>query len=255
MSSAMPQVPAGNGQHPILMVALAANDFQASTAFYAQVFQWRMHPLTKEVTVGTAPAGPTISLRANTPAGFQGVVPYITVPDVEGALGQAVAAGGSVERAAWSVPMAGKLARFKDPSGTLYGLAAAVAPGPVPPMPMPFGDNPRPPVGSICSLEMYAADGMDAAKYFGGLFSWGAVPTMPQFVAFDPGAGIGGVWQSHSSGAPAVAYIYVANVSESLAAVEAGGGKRLGDPMGMPGMATFGYFSDPSETTMGLIGP
>jgi predicted enzyme related to lactoylglutathione lyase len=54
---------------------------------------------------------------------------------------------------------------------------------------------------------------------------------------------------------PAVAYIYVADVGKTLAEIEAAGGKRTADPMPIPGTATFGYFSDPSGTNMGLIGP
>jgi hypothetical protein len=37
--------------------------------------------------------------------------------------------------------------------------------------------------------------------------------------------------------------------------IEAAGGKRTADPMSAPGMGTFGYFTDPSGTHMGPIGP
>jgi predicted enzyme related to lactoylglutathione lyase len=78
---------------------------------------------------------------------------------------------------------------------------------------------------------------------------------MPQFMAFDPGAGIGGVFQSHTAAMPAVAYIYSTNVSATLEAIQGAGGTAMGEPMRIPGMATFGYFTDPSGTNMGLIGP
>jgi predicted enzyme related to lactoylglutathione lyase len=71
---------------------------------------------------------------------------------------------------------------------------------------------------------------------------------------FDAGAGIGGVFQSHTPTTAGLAYIAVADVTATLTAIDAAGGKRLGDPMAMPGMATFGYFTDPSGTTMGLLG-
>jgi len=54
---------------------------------------------------------------------------------------------------------------------------------------------------------------------------------------------------------PALAYISVNDVSSKIVEIEAAGGKRLGDPMSMMGMGTFGYFTDPSGTSMGLIGP
>ena len=119
---------------------------------------------------------------------------------------------------------------------------------------MPFGVNPKPAAGSICSLEMYASS--DASPtFFHEHFGWGTLPTMPPYVAFDPGAGIGGVFQSHTPALPAVAYIYMQDVPSTLTAIEAAGGTRLGDAMSMPGMGTFGYFKDPSGSSMGLIGP
>jgi predicted enzyme related to lactoylglutathione lyase len=119
----------------------------------------------------------------------------------------------------------------------------------------PFGSNPKPPAGTICALEMYISDGPAAAHFFGELFGWGTRETMPQYLAFDPGAGVGGTFQSHTPTMPAVAYIYVADVGAKIVEIEATGGKRICDPMPVPGMATFGYFQDPSGTSMGLIGP
>jgi predicted enzyme related to lactoylglutathione lyase len=74
-------------------------------------------------------------------------------------------------------------------------------------------------------------------------------------MAFDPGASIAGVFQSHTPAMPAVAYIYVTDVGTTLTDIEAAGGQRMGEPGRIPGMGCFGYFIDPSGTTMGLIGP
>jgi predicted enzyme related to lactoylglutathione lyase len=120
---------------------------------------------------------------------------------------------------------------------------------------MPLGSNPKPPAGAICSLEMYAADGAATARFFGDLFGWGTLPTMPRYIAFDPGACVGGVFQSHTPVLPALAYIYATDVPAKLAEIDAGGGRRTGEPMRMPGAGCFGYFTDPSGTSMGLIGP
>lgn len=255
MSSAMPVVPAGSGAHPISLVVISASNLAASTTFYSTLFGWQAQPLSAELTAVVAPAGPSAALRANIPEGFPGMVPFIGVPDVNEALERVVSAGASVERATFTVPVVGKLARFMDPSGTIYGLAQNIVPGAVPPMPWPFGTNPKPPAGSICSLEMYAANGDDAARFVSGLFGWGTLATMPNFMAFDPGAGIVGVFQSHTPAMPALAYIYVDDVAPKLAEIDASGGKRMGEPMAMPGMGTFGYFTDPSGSSMGLIGP
>ena len=255
MSPQMPMVPAGNGKHPVTLVVLSANKLADSTAFYSRVFGWQAHSMSPELTAVVAPAGPSVSLRSNVPQGFPGMVPYIAVPDVEAALVRVVASGGKVERAPWVVPMAGTLARFKDRSGTIYGLIEAAMPGDIPHMPMPFGSNPKPPAGAICSLEMYAADGAEAARFFGELFGWGTLATMPQYMAFDPGASVPGVFQSHTPVTPALAYIYAEDVGAKLMEIEAMGGRRMGDPMSIPGMGCFGYFTDPSGTSIGLIGP
>jgi hypothetical protein len=43
---------------------------------------------------------------------------------------------------------------------------------------------------AICQIEMYAADGVAVARCCGELFVWGTLPTMPQYMSFDPGAGV-----------------------------------------------------------------
>lgn len=255
MTASPPVVPAGSGQHPIVMVAIAANDLAASTDFYRDLFGWQTQKLGADIVACITAAGPTVTLRANTPAGFPGVVPFLRVDRVADGVKSVIGAGGALEREPWVVPVAGTLARFKDPSGTIYGLTDAVLAGRIPAIPPPFGDNPKPAPGSVCSVEMYAADGAAAAGFFGDLFGWGSVSTMPQYVMFDPGAGIGGVFQSHTPALSALAYLYVTDVGATLDRIEAHGGKRTAQPMSAPGMGTFGYFADPSGTNMGLIGP
>ena len=255
MSFEMPKVPQGMGKHPVALVVVSANNLAASSGFYSRLFGWQAQQMSAELVGIVTPSGPPAALRSTVPAGFPGIVPYIAVPDVNAMLALIEAKGGTLERAPWSVPMVGNLARFKDPCGTIYGLTDAMSPGPPPHVPMPFGSNPKPPAGTICSLEMFAADGVAAARFFGDLFGWGTLETMPQYMGFDPGAGIGGVFQSHTPSLPAVAYIYVEDVRAKLSEIEASGGKRMGEPMPIPGAACFGYFTDPSGTSMGLIGP
>ena len=255
MGIEMPAVPKGSGEHPIALVVVSANAAAASRAFYAKVFGWQLHQMSAELTGFVAPAGPSGALRSNVPAGYPGIVPYIAVPDVDAMLTRVVAAGGTIEKPSWKVPMVGTLALFRDPAGTIYGLTGSALPGGMPHMPMPLGSNPKPPAGAICSVEMYAADGSGAAQFFGAVFGWGTVATMPQYMAFDAGAGPGGVFQSHTPSLPAVAYIFTTDVEAKLAEIKEAGGKRLGEPMRMPGAGCFGYFADPSHTSMGLIGP
>ena len=255
MNTGMPQVPAGSGKHPVLMVAISANKLTASGTFYSKLFGWQTLQVSPEIIGATTPAGPIVSLRANSPEGFPGVVPFIRVDDVDAALARVVAAGCRVEHAPWNVPMVGKLARFKDASGTIYGLGNATIQGEMVSMPAPFGENPKPPAGAICSLEMHAATGVAAATFFGEQFSWGTLETMPQYMSFDPRASIGGVFQSHTPSLTALPYIYADDVAAKLNEIDDAGGKRAAEPMSAAGMGTFGYFTDPSGSNMGLIGP
>jgi predicted enzyme related to lactoylglutathione lyase len=209
--------------------------------------------VTSEVTGAATPAGPNVALSANTPR-VAGVVPFIGVAEVHVVLDRIVAAGGTVERSPWSAPTAGLLARFMDPSGTIYGLTGGV-PGTLAPIPLPFGSNAKPPAGTICSVEMYSRDHTATARFFNELFEWGTRETMPRYLGFDPGAGISGVFQSHTPSLPAVAYVYVPDVAVALQEIDDAGGTRTAEPMSAPGMGTFGYFTDPSGTSMGLIGP
>ncbi len=250
----LPQAPVGSGEHPVSLVVISANQLAASTSFYSSVFGWQMMAMSAELTAAVAPGGPPIALRSGVPDGFPGVVPFLSAGQVEQTLERVVAAGGTIERAPWTMPMMGTLARFRDVSGTIYGLTNAAVPVAPARVPMPFGDNPKPSANTICSLEMYS-NGDASPQFFSTLFGFGTRPTMPSFVAFDVGAGIGGVFQSHTPTLPAVAYIYVADAAAMLVAIDAAGGKGLGGAMHMPGMGTFGYFTDPSGTTMGLIGP
>jgi predicted enzyme related to lactoylglutathione lyase len=251
----MKSVPAGSGKHPILFVAISANELQASMTFYSKVFKWHTHQVTPTVAGAATPGGPNVALRADSPAGFPPLVPFIGVEDVDAMLTRVASAGGSIDRAPWPVPGAGMLGRFKDPSGTIYGLTTGLPGGPIPRIEMPFGTNPKPVPGVICSLEMYAKDGEATGRFFEELFGWGSIETMPSFRAFDPGAGIGGVFQTHTPATPAVGYIYAEDVKATLSEIESGGGKRIGEPMSAPGMGTFGYFLDASGSTLGLIGP
>lgn len=255
MSMTMPEIPRGNGLHPISMIVVSANKMPDSIAFYGKLFGWQMHPLSAELTAVVTPSGPTVALRSNVPEGFQGIVPMIQVNEIQKALDGVVASGATVERAPWTMPMIGKLARFADASGTIYGLVESMMPSNLPHVPMPFGDNARPLPGSVCSLELYASNGETAARFFTEHFGWGTRQTMPHFMGFDAGASVGGVFQSHTPALPAVAYVYSADVASALNTIDSIGGKRSADAMSMPGMGTFGYFVDPSGTHMGLIGP
>lgn len=249
----MSEAAQGSGKHGIGWIELLANDNEASGRFYATVFGWQIQSFMPGYKVFTAPnGGPAGGLRGNAPEGSPGCTPYIHVPDVALAQARIEAAGGrkltEPERIAGGV-----IGHFADPNGTIYGLSDL--PVTLPRQPAPFGDAPRPGLHTICSLEMYGGADLEATgRFFTEQFGWASQAMMPQYRLFDPGVSIGGVFQAHTPTLRALAYVYVQDVAAKLAEIEAAGGRRLGDPMAVPGLVTFGYFSDPSGTAMGLMG-
>jgi predicted enzyme related to lactoylglutathione lyase len=235
-------------------VELLAGNLDASTEFYRNVFGWKIEGWAPGYQVfetdGESPAG---GLRGNAPDGTPSCVVYIYVPDVAAAQAQIEAAGGRKLTEPENIG-SGMIGHFADPGGTIYGLADIKQE--IGYIPVPLGGNPPAVENTICCVELYGGpDFAVTAKFFGDLFGWGTLETMPGYMSYDPGASVGGTFQSHTPGTRCLAYIYVADVAAKLAEIEAAGGKRMGDPMSMPGFGTFGYFTDPSGTPAGLIGP
>jgi predicted enzyme related to lactoylglutathione lyase len=250
-----PQVPAGSAEHPVCWLEIVTTDVAKSRAFYAGLFGWHIEAMGDFVMFLLAD-GVSGNFKTDAEPGTQSTIPHIYAKDMQTALDDVVARGGEVVEAPRAVGENGEAtAMFKDAAGTVYGLVNAAPQLPVPHFPPIFGPGPKPPAGTICSLELYGGDFAQAREFFGGVLGWGLLDTMPQYLMFDPGAGIGGVFQSHTAVTKSVAYIWVDDVRASLTAIEAAGGKRLGEPGSVPGLGTFGYFIDPAGTSMGLIGP
>jgi len=240
--------------HPISVVVLPARDLDVARQFYSAAFGWRMRRLSETVVVSFMTTGPSIVLRCYDAGDDAPTTPLLQVRDVDQALTDVVARGGRQVAEPYEVPLGGRIVRFADPSGTVYGLTSNIPAGAVPQVAIPVGANPRPDVGTVCSLEMHARDLAATADFFVNAFGWHSIPTLPHSTAFDPGAGINGIWQSHTPSTPALPYIYVANVEQTLGDVEHAGGTPRGAPTVVPGMATFGYFTDPSGTPIGVMG-
>jgi predicted enzyme related to lactoylglutathione lyase len=250
----MPEIPNGSGEHPLCWIEIAASDVAASREFYSKVFGWQMFDESLEYQMFMPAAGPGGAIVPAGPERVQGTVPFIYGADLPALVAEIEAHGGTLVQQLTDVPPA-LTAEFLDQAGTRFGLVNMAPQLPVPHIPTVFGDAPKPPTGTICSIELYGGDLAVAREFFGGVLGWGVLDTMPQYMGFNPGAGIGGVFQAHTAVAKSMPYIWVEDVNQSLADIEAAGGKRMGDPMALPGFGTFGYFTDPCGTAMGLLGP
>jgi predicted enzyme related to lactoylglutathione lyase len=251
----VPQVPAGSAEHPVCWLEIVTNDVAKSQAFYSGLFGWHIEAMG-DFVMFLLPDGPSGNFKTDAEPGMQGAIPHIYAKDMQAVLDKVAAHGGAVIEAPRAVGENGEAtAMFKDAAGTVYGLVNAAPQLPVPHFPPIFGPGEKPAPGTICSLELYGGDFAKVREFFGGELGWGVLDTMPQYLMFDPGAGIGGVFQSHTAVTKSLAYIWVDDVKSTLTAIEAAGGKRMGEPMALPGFGTFGYFTDPAGTAMGLIGP
>lgn len=250
----MPETPKGSGEHPLVWFDISAPDLAASKEFYSSVFGWEMHPVSDDKCLFSTPAGPPGELNTSPVEGQQST-PYIFAKDIDSAISAVEAAGCVISQPKTAVGEWGHTALFVDSAGTTWGISNMAAELPVPHIPTVFGDGPKPPAGALCSVEMYGGDLDKTRDLFGNVFGWGTLGTMPQYMAFDPGAGIAGVFQGHTAVAKSMPYIWVDDVNAAYEKLEAAGGKRMCEAGAMPGMGTFGYFFDPSGTGMGLIGP
>lgn len=253
----MPQVAPGNGSHPFCWMDIQAKDMQAAQKFYGELFGWSFQSFGgDDYAMYMPPAGLMGALTAKPEdlEAKQGCTPYLYTADFEGDVAALRAAGAQFTQEPNNVSGA-NVAVFLDAAGTQYGLIDTAPQLPIPHLPPLFGSPEHPPVGTLWSLELYGGDFEKARALFGERFGWGLLDTMPQYMMFDPGAGIGGVFQGHTAVIPALPYIWVDDVRAKLGEIVAAGGKQVGEPASMPGMGTFGYFTDPNGVSVGLIGP
>lgn len=254
----MPQTPAGNGEHPLCWLEIAAKDIDASKAFYGQLFGWTFDDFMPGYSIFQPPAGVPGGLSAMPPAlaeGGQQTKAFIYTSDIDAEIAALEGMGMKFVQPKTPVNDWGHVAMFVDAAGTTYGLSNMSAQLPIPIIPTGLGAGPKPPAGSVCSIELYGGNFEQARTLFGEHFGWGLLDSMPQYMMFNPGAGISGVFQGHTAVAQSMPYIYVDDVRAKIAEIVAAGGKSMGEPASMPGMGTFGYFIDPSGVAMGLIGP
>ena len=111
--------------HPIVHVELSADDLQAASQFYREIFDWEMQsfPDMNYVTFswGAENAGGGFSpVREENPAGT--VIVYVQTEDIGGTLDAVNERGGQTLLPPMDVPGVGQIAIFSDPTGNKVGL-------------------------------------------------------------------------------------------------------------------------------------
>jgi hypothetical protein len=110
----------------------------------------------------------------------------------------------------------------------------------------------------IAHWELMGPDGGKLAGFYRDLFGWEtqAPPGFDTYHMVDAEqAGVGGAVGQGSAEMPSYQAIYVevASVDEHLAKAEAGGGVTIMPRTVLPGMVTFGLFTDPAGNVVGLV--
>jgi uncharacterized protein len=252
MDSPMQALPQGSGEHPINYVEFVARDLARVETFFQAAFGWETSRWSEGYGIFGDSAGMRGGINATRPEQPLRPFTYVRVQDVDAALARTTAAGGTtvVEKMVIDEASGGGIAFFTDPAGVITGLSDIEMPKL--PSPNPFGAE-KPRDNSICSLELYGGDFALTRDFYGGLFGWACTETMPDFMAFAPGRGLSGVFQSHTPQTHAVAYVWADDIAATLGRIEAAGGRREGEPTSMPGLATFAYFWDTEGCLHGLI--
>jgi predicted enzyme related to lactoylglutathione lyase len=101
---------------------IPARDAETLAAFYARVFGWAVRPGNPAHVSFEDAAGEYIgAFVTQWPIAEPGIVPYISVRDVEAALHEIEAAGGAVHTAPYAEGDL-RVARFRDPDGNVIGI-------------------------------------------------------------------------------------------------------------------------------------
>lgn len=115
-----------------------------------------------------------------------------------------------------------------------------------------MADNP------IVHWELMGPDGNAQKAFYGGIFDWEfqSVEGFDGYHLASTGEGnIGGAVGQGSEEMPSYVtfYIQVESIDAVLAQVEAAGGSTVAPRTEIPGMVTFGLFTDPAGNMVGLV--
>jgi predicted enzyme related to lactoylglutathione lyase len=108
---------------------------------------------------------------------------------------------------------------------------------------------------SIVHIEIPAKAPKEAQEFYGKLFGWemSVVEEFDyhSFMAENTGGAFPAVGEQYKRGDVTV-YIGSEDLDADLAAIEKAGGKRVGDPMPVPGFGRLVHFSDPTGNVLAL---
>jgi predicted enzyme related to lactoylglutathione lyase len=243
---------------------LMTNNMGAAAAFYQSVVGWQARPLeSAAIPYSIFSMGDTgiAGLMPNEGAGIpKGIPPcwngYLSVPNVDDYAQRVVDAGGQLKRPAEDIPDVGRFAVVSDPQGAVFMLFSE------------SGGHARPPItlatkGNVGWHELHAVDGPSAFDFYSKVFGWDRGETIDmgengvyQLFTVD-GEANGGIFTKMAQ-MPMPCWLYYFNVdaiNAAVAAVKAGGGKLLMEPMEVPTKQWVVQCTDPQGAMFALVAP
>lgn len=241
---------------------LMTTDRKAAEAFYKDVVSWDM------ADSGMPDRQYTILSKGNGQVGGLMPIPkeamdcgakpmwtgYIGVADVDAAVEDLKAKGGSVKRPPEDIPGVGRFAVVADPGGAAFNLftykssetpTASMAPG------------------QVGWRELSAADGPKAYEFYSQMFGWTKTEAMDmgdlgvyQLFAAGGKDAVGGI-MTKMADMPMpmwLFYFVVGNIDAAVERVKKAGGQVINGPMEVPGGAWIIQGIDPQGALFALVG-
>lgn len=254
-----PKAPVAGEQIPaaseFVWYELMTTDVTAAVAFYGAVLGWTSQT-TRGYTMLSAGTTQVCGLIAF-PGAQNRWIGTIGVDDVDAAVGRLNAAGGSVHRAAETIPGAGRFAVVADPQEADFVLFAPAAYRYSGPQAWMLT------AGHVGWRELHADDPQAVFGFYESLFGWtrGAVHVMGPagpYQVFASGVADAGGMMTRSAPVTQPTWLYYFNVEAigaGVARVKAAGGKLLAGPYQVAGGAWVAQCMDPRGAWFALLAP
>ncbi len=121
-------------QHSIVHLEIPSTDTAASSKFYADLFDWKIH-VDPSVNyhmfqADPGPGGGFVQVGENAPGDYKPgeVLVYVSTDDIDATLAKVQALGGKTLLPKTEIPQTGWFAFFSDPAGNRIGLYTNMQP-------------------------------------------------------------------------------------------------------------------------------